>query len=167
MHSLYETAGNRETQSGSCSHLIPFLHPVEFIENLLQIGGGNTLTFVKNPETNRVRLPPALHANCCAGGRILCRVIEDIKEDLLKEHRIQLKHREVCCKLKLDMMPSENLVGAPQRTADDFSQIVRSGIRHDGTQFKLRHVEQVRNEAIEPLGLVDDGCQLDRPFRLR
>ena len=53
----------------------------------------------------------------------------------------------------------ENLAGAPQRAADDLAEIVRRGIRHDGAGFQLGHVEQIGDEAVEPLGLVDDGCQ--------
>src|ERR1019366_6515212 len=86
-------------------------------------------------------------------------VIEDIKKDLLKQHRIQLDHRKFCRKLKLDMMLSKNLVRAPQCAADNLTKIMSRHIRHDGARFELRHVEQVRNKAIEPLGFVDNGCQ--------
>ncbi len=51
------------------------------------------------------------------------------------------------------------LLGAPQRAADDLAEIVQSGVRHDGAGFELGHVEQVGDEAVEPLGLVDDGRQ--------
>src|SRR5674476_1147925 len=112
--------------------MIPFLNQIELIEYALQIAGRNTLTFVKNLETNRVHVLPAPDTNRRADGRILCRVIEDIKKDLLKEHRIQLDHRKFCRKLKLDMMLSENLIRAPQRTADNFSKIMSRHIRHDG-----------------------------------
>ena len=152
MHGLYKSSGNPETQPSACQHLIGFLHPIELVEYAFQIVGGNALTFVKNLETNGLDVPPAPDANRRADGRILCRVIEDIKEDLLKKDRIQLDHREVWRKLKLDMMLSENLVCAPQRTADDFSQVVWSGVRHYGPKLKLGHVEQVGDEPIEPLG---------------
>ena len=57
------------------------------------------------------------------------------------------------------MMAGENLVGAPQRAADDLAKIVRRHIRHDRAGFELRHVEQIGDEPIEPLRLVDDRRQ--------
>ena len=53
-------------------------------------------------------------------------------------------------------MPRQDLAGAPQRAADDLAEIVQGGVRHDRAGLQLGHVEQVGDEAVEPLGLVDD-----------
>ena len=64
-------------------------------------------------------------------------------------------------------MLREDFARPPQGTADDLAEIVQSGVRHDGARLQLGHVEQVRNEAIEPLGFVDDAWPADRPSRRR
>ena len=51
----------------------------------------------------------------------------------------------------------EDLAGAPQRAADDLADIVPRGVRDDGAGFELGHVEQIGDEAVEPLGFVDHG----------
>ena len=53
----------------------------------------------------------------------------------------------------------QDLAGAPQRAADDLAEIVQRGVRHDRAGLELGHVEQVGDEAVEPLGFVDDGRQ--------
>ena len=56
-------------------------------------------------------------------------------------------------------MLREDLAGAPQRAADDLAEIVQRGVRHDRAGFELGHVEQIGDEAVEPLGFVDDGAE--------
>ena len=51
----------------------------------------------------------------------------------------------------------EDLAGTAQRAADDLAEIVPRGIRHDRAGFQPGHVEQIGDEAIEPLGFVDHG----------
>ena len=43
--------------------------------------------------------------------------------------------------------------------ADDLAEIVKRHIRSDGSRLQLGHVEQVGDEAVEPLGFVDDRPQ--------
>ena len=91
------------------------------------------------------------------GGRIFGGVVQEIEQHLLEQDRIDVHHRQVGCKLQFDAMAGKDLARAAQRAADDLAEIVRSRIRHDGAGFELGHVEQVGDEAIEPLGFVDDG----------
>ena len=42
----------------------------------------------------------------------------------------------------------EDFSGAPQRTADDFADVMRRGIGHDGAGFQLGHVEQIGDKTI-------------------
>ena len=56
-------------------------------------------------------------------------------------------------------MLAQDFFCPPQRAADNLADVMQSGIGDDRTGFQLGHVEQVRDEAIEPLRLVDDGRQ--------
>ena len=49
--------------------------------------------------------------------------------------------------------------GAPQRGADDLAEIARRGVEGERARFEPGHVEQIGDEAVEPLGLVDDGAE--------
>ena len=53
---------------------------------------------------------------------------------------------------------AQNLAGAPQRAADDLVEIVERGVEHEGAGFEPRHVEQIGDEAVEPLGFLDHGA---------
>ena len=94
-----------------------------------------------------------------SGGRIFGGIVQQIEQHLLEQHRVELQHRQIGGKLERDFVVRQNLAGAPQRAADDFAEIVRRGIRHDGAGFQLGHVEQIGDEAVEPLGFVDHGRQ--------
>ncbi len=56
-------------------------------------------------------------------------------------------------------MARENFRGALQRAADQFAEIVKRGSRHNRARFQPRHVEKIGDEAVQSLGLVDDGGQ--------
>ena len=53
-------------------------------------------------------------------------------------------------------MLRENAGGAAERTADDIAQIDEVEPRFDGAGFKPRHIEQIGDETIKPLGLFLD-----------
>ena len=61
----------------------------------------------------------------------------------------------------------EDLARPPQCAADDLADIVARSVWHDGAGFELGHIQQVGNEAVEPLGLVDHGGQQVTLLRLR
>ena len=92
-----------------------------------------------------------------AGGRIFRGIVEQVEQHLLEQHGVELDHRQVGGELDLDAVPRQDLAGALQRAADDLAEVVQRGVRHDGAGLELGHVEQVGDEAVEPLGFVDDG----------
>src|SRR5258705_11363532 len=53
----------------------------------------------------------------------------------------------------------ENLARSPQSSSDDFPEVMQRGVRHHGPRLQFGHVEQVRDEAVEPLGLVNNVSQ--------
>src|SRR5674476_591744 len=57
------------------------------------------------------------------------------------------------------MMARQNLIDAAQDAAHDLADVMQRSVRHDGTRLQLCHIEQIGNEPVEPLRLVDNGCQ--------
>ena len=92
-----------------------------------------------------------------AGGRIFRGIVQQVEQHLLEQHRVEFQHRQVGGKIKRDLVSRQHLAGAPQRAADDLADILPRRIRHDRAGFQLGHVEQIGDEAVEPLGLVDHG----------
>src|ERR1700749_1414020 len=52
-----------------------------------------------------------------------------------------------------------------QRASDNISDIVQLQIRRDCARLQARHVEQIGDEAIEPLRLLRDGAEKLTPRR--
>ena len=52
---------------------------------------------------------------------------------------------------------TSSVMATVTRMRDNLADIVQRGIRHDGAGFQLGHVEQIGDEAVEPLGFVDHG----------
>ncbi len=85
-------------------------------------------------------------------GEYLAALSSRLNSDLLEQDCIQLQHRQACGELQFDLRcRARILLGAPQRAADDLAEIVRRRVRHDGAGFELGHVEQIGDEAVEPL----------------
>ena len=90
-------------------------------------------------------------------GELRC-VVQYVEQGLLQQHRIDVEHRQVGGDVELDTVVGENLAGAPQRAADDLAEIVRGGVECERAGLEPRHVEEVGDEAVEPLGLLDHGA---------
>ena len=58
----------------------------------------------------------------------------------------------------LHMVVRQNFARALQGRTDDLADIVRRRIGLDRAGLKSGHVEQIGDEAIEPLQLLNDGC---------
>ena len=155
MQGLDEAARDRQAQAGTRAHLVALLDPVELVEDALQIVGG-----MPSPSSRICRpalsIAPALDADGRVRRRILGGVVEEIEQHLLEQHGVHRQHREVGAHRDFHAMLGEDLPGALQRAAHDLAQVVRRGIRHDGAGLELGHVEQVGDEAVEPLGFLDD-----------
>ena len=75
-----------------------------------------------------------------SGGRVFRGIVQEIEQDLLEQHGIELEHRQIRSELELDVVPRQNAARAPQCAADDLADIVQSDIRRDGAGLELGHV---------------------------
>ena len=89
-------------------------------------------------------------------GRILGRIVEKVEQHLLEQHGVELQHRQIGRELDLDPVLREDLAGALQGGADDLADVVERSVRRDRAGFEPGHVEQVGDEAVEPLRFVVD-----------
>jgi hypothetical protein len=46
LHSFHEATGDRETQSGTRSHLIGLPRPIELVKDVFEVAGRNAFTFI-------------------------------------------------------------------------------------------------------------------------
>src|SRR5258705_12635557 len=130
---------------------------VELVEYTLELRRRNAAALVEDLQQYRILFAYAPDRYRGVGGRIFRRVVQDVKEHLLEQHRVELQHRQIGGELERDLVAHQDFAGTAQCAADDLADIVARGIRHDGAGFQLGHVEQVGDEAVEPLGLVDHG----------
>ena len=66
------------------------------------------------------------------------------------------------CRSTCDPVRRQDLAGAPQRAADHVGQFDRAGARLQRAGLQPRHVQQVADETVQPLGLFLDGARSDR-----
>ena len=92
-----------------------------------------------------------------SGGE-LRRIVEDVEQGLLEQHRIDVEHRQVGLDVELDPVMARILPARRKRAADDLVEIVERGVQHERAGLEPRHVEQVGDETVEPLGFLDHGA---------
>ncbi len=159
LHGLDEAAGDGEPQAGARpGHGRPSARDRTCRTRCSRSAGG-----MPGPSSDHLqhRLSPRRASCGCEivvpRRRIFRGIVEQIEQHLLEQHGIELEHRQIGGELQLDAGAGQDLAGPPQRAADDLAEIVQRRVRHDGAGLELGHVEQIGDEAVEPLGLVDDG----------
>jgi len=68
---------------------------VELVEDALDLLRRNAAALVDDLQLDVSPLLPALDQHRRPGRSVLCGVIEEIEQDLLEQHRIELKHWQV------------------------------------------------------------------------
>ena len=119
----------------------------------------NPAALIRNLEGRSHRLiapPPARYRD--AGGVIFGGVVEHVEQHLFKQDGIERQHRQIGGELKRDLVMAKDLL-ARRSALPTIWRVLRRGIRYDGAGFQLCHIEQIGDEAIEPLGFVDHGGQ--------
>src|SRR5215470_1253576 len=159
LHGFHEAARDGKAEAGARSYLVTFLHPIELVEDILQLVRRYSAALVEDLQAHRVLVAPALDANSGAGRRIFCRVVKHVEQELFKQNGIERQHGQVGGQINFDTMLRQDLAGTAERAADDLGEIMQRDVRHDGTRLEPGHVEQIGYEAVEPLGFINDGCQ--------
>ena len=160
MHGLDEAARDREAKAGAGADMIALLRAIELVEHALELGGRNAVALVDDlrarPDAVSARLRIEI---VVSAGEYFAALSSRLNSTCSNSTASSSQHRQVGGELERDLVMREDLAGAPQRAADDLADIVQRRVRHDRAGFQLGHVEQIGDEAVEPLGLVDHGRQ--------
>ena len=96
-------------------------------------------------------------------------VIEEIEQDLLEQHRIE--HRALAGRVAMSTSTrwsARILLARSSSASPTISPMsCRAVLGLIEPRLEPRHVEQVGDEAVEPLGFLENGGDADRPWRRR
>ena len=138
-------------KSGAGANLILLLGAMELVEDAIDLLRRNAATLIDDLQLDGLRLLPALDQHrglrrCIFGG-----IVEEIEQHLLEQHRIELEHWQVFGDVDLHAVLNQDFSSPFQHRADDLTDIVPRRIRLDRAGLEPRHVEQIGDEAVEPL----------------
>src|SRR5262249_20734114 len=156
VHGFDEASRNCETKPGTGKDVVKLLRAIELIEDPFEVGRRNTFSLVQDLEADGIPVAPTLDADSAARWSIFGCIVQEIEEELLKEHGVDLNHWQILAELYLDAMLSQDLARTFESTTDDFTEVVQGCVRNNRPGLQLGHVEQVRDEPVEPFGLADD-----------
>ena len=149
-----------EAEAGAGPPPVAALAAVELVEDALQLLGRDAGPLVAHLERRRrlasrrptISIGAAARACTCAA----------LSSRLTSTCSISTKSSESsgrsAGRSSRDAVPGEELAGAAQRGADDVAEVDRLAPGPDGAGLEPRHVEQVVDEAVEPLGLLLRRC---------
>ena len=94
---------------------------------------------------------PAFDAHRRLRRRIFGGIVEKIEKHLLEKNRIKLEQRQVGRNVDLHRVSRQNFPGPLQDGADNLANVVTRQVWFDRAGLELGHVEQIGDEAVEPL----------------
>ena len=111
---------------GSRPHLVALLHPVELVEDVLELGGRNAVALVHDLQADRIHLAPAADADRRPGGRIFRGIVQEIEQHLLEQDGVQGRASAGPPRARPRPRAAARISrAAPQRAADDLAEIVQ------------------------------------------
>ena len=92
-------------------------------------------------------------------GRVAGGVLEQVDQHLLQQDEVRPQQRQIGREVGRDLMAGQQSAGATQGRAHDVGDVDRLPLRPQRTGLQPGHVEQVVDEAGQPLGLLLGGRQ--------
>ena len=154
---LDQAAADRQAEARAGCLLVAGAHAVEHVEHRVARFGRDagpsslTRTLTRSPSERRCDLDPT------TGRRVFGGVVENVDQHLLDEDRVDVEDRHVGRDLHLDLQGGERPRHLLERPADDLAQIDPFAVRLQRAVAEPGHVEQVLDEAVQPLALLEDG----------
>ena len=93
-----------------------------------------------------------------AGGAYFAALSSRLNSTCSNSTAIEPQQRQIGRDIDLDAVAGQHLAGALQRAPTISPTSISSGFELDRAGFQPGHVEQVADEAVQPLGLVLDGA---------
>src|SRR5262245_6363724 len=135
MHGLDKSAGYGEAKTGPSEDMIPLLYAMKLLKDLIDLLWRDTAALVADLQLDGAVLLPGFDAHRGFGWRIFCGVVEQVEDRLLEQDGIEIKHRQVVGDLDFNFVISQELGSALERSSDDLTDIVATGIRLDRARF--------------------------------
>ncbi len=137
---------------------------VELVEDLFEIGRRDAGALVADVDPHAPPVAPRHEAHGRPHRGVFGGIVEEVEQHLLEQHGVEVQHRQIGGEVELDLVPGEDRRGAFERAADQLGEIDRPQPRRHGARFEPRHVEEIGDKAVEPLGLLADraGQLLER-----
>ena len=136
----------------------PFCGAIELVEDVLEVLGRDAVAFVQHLQADRIA--DRASSGCgwwCRSGAYLAALSSRLNSTCSNSTASSSSIGRSAASSSSTWCRARILLARSQRAADDLAEIVQRGVGHDGAGFELGHVEQVGDEAVEPLGFVDDG----------
>src|SRR6267378_5871382 len=152
---LDDGAADREPEPGAAARA----HAVELLEDLALLAGRQPRPAVGDVHDDLVALATGLHVDRLAAGRVLRRVLEQVDEHLLHQQAVDVHGWQVLGQPRGDLAVAQRLGQPGERDADQLFDGDPLAPELEAAGLQARDVEQVVDEAIEPLGLVADRLE--------
>ena len=158
MHRLDKAARDRKPKAGAGADMIALLRAIELVEHAFELRRRDAAC-PRRRSAARLSPDPARSGSksWCRRGAYLAALSSRLNSTCSNSTASSSSIGRSAAEFQRYLVMRQDLAGAPQRTADDLADIVRARVRHDRAGFELGHVEQIGDEAIEPLGFVDHG----------
>jgi hypothetical protein len=132
---------------------------IEFLEHTRFTPSGEARTIVRNAEGDSLAFAAGSNLDVAAGRRIADRIFQEVDQDLLQQHAVHVQQRQVAGDFYANNMMLQLLAQASQRRADDFFEHVPLSVEPDLSRLQAGHVQQIVDQAREPLRFFNDGLQ--------
>ena len=137
----------------------PFSRAIELLEDAVDLVGREFRSPRRPLPGKPVLVQPALQPHRRTGGAYLAALSKRLNRTCSNRTASSLSIGRSAARADLDAVLAEDLARPLQGRADDLADVVAVEVRRDSAGFQPRHVEQVGDEAVQPLRLLDDGGQ--------
>ena len=160
-HGLDEAAADREAEAGAGAHPVALLRAVELVEDLLDLVGRDALALV---DRSRAPAPPAAVGRprmrtVVPSGAYFAALSSRLKSTCSKSTGSTSTIGRSSARSTSTWWPASTRPARCSALPTISPRSCGGAVRRDGAGFEPGHVEQVGDEAVEPLGLVEDRAE--------
>src|SRR5665647_2229785 len=133
--------GDPQPQAGTAGGSGMAVAAHETVPYFRLFGGGQSAALVAHAEDHAVILRARRHRDAGAGIGVFHRIVEDLHQGLLHQHRIDMDERQIVREIEHDMPVGQPIAAALERRIDDVFRIGPFGMRLDAVAADAGGVE--------------------------
>ena len=154
---LDQAAADRQAEARPGCLLVAGAHAIEHVEHGVARFRRDAGALVAHAHAHALAVQRRCDLDPTTGRRVFGGVVENVDQHLLDENRVDVEDRHVLRDLHFDVQRGERPRHLLERPADDLAQIDPFAVRLQRAVAEPGHVEQVLDEAVQPLALLEDG----------